>query len=82
MARKRNPNYDQVEDNLLVAKETFEEVKALAEELKVKLAFLQQTSKPEMNKLQENLAILEGQVENLTENIQTITDITKKTKDR
>ena len=81
MARKRNPNYDQVQDNLLEAKEAFEEVKDLAEELQTKLAFLQQTTKPEMNKLQENLVLLESQVEDLTENIQTITDITKKTKD-
>jgi methyl-accepting chemotaxis protein len=81
MARKRNPNYDQVQDNLQEAKEAFEEVKDLAEELKVKLAFLQQSTKPEMNKLQENLAILESQVEDLTENIQNISDITQKNKD-
>ncbi len=81
MARKRNPNYDQVQDNLQEAKEAFEEVKDLAEELKVKLDFLQQSTKPEMNKLQENLAILESQVEDLTENIQNISDITQKNKD-
>ena len=81
MARKRNPNYDQVQDNLQEAKEAFEEVKDLAKELKVKLDFLQQSTKPEMNKLQENLAILESQVEDLTENIQNISDITKKNKD-
>lgn len=81
MARKRNPNYDQVQDNLQEAKEAFEEVKDLAEELKVKLAFLQQSTKPEMNKLQANLAILESQVEDLTENIQNISDITQKNKD-
>ena len=81
MARKRNPNCDQVQDNLQEAKEAFEEVKDLAEELKVKLDFLQQSTKPEMNKLQENLAILESQVEDLTENIQNISDITQKNKD-
>lgn len=81
MARKRNPNYDQVQDNLQEAKEAFEEVKDLAEELKVKLDFLQQSTKPGMNKLQENLAILESQVEDLTENIQNISDITQKNKD-